>query len=75
MHTKLIRNLRPGDRVILRGIHPTQLCEVSVAAPPRKVRSYFTSRQRYEVDLVDAPWWWGDKLHGDSRERVGVASR
>jgi hypothetical protein len=57
--SKLIRNLKRGDRIRLTDIDGKRTAVITVAAVQERRQSWFTGRRMWEVCSPDWPWWWG----------------
>lgn len=69
--TKLIRNLKKGDKFVVRredGVSAT----ITVQGVQETQRAWFTGKRQWEVIAHDWPFWWCFGLRGYSTDRIGL---
>ena len=73
--SKLIRNLKPGDRFTIIDVDGKRTATVTVQAVQETRMGYFTRKRRWEVIVQGGyPWWWGcSPMVGYSDSRIELA--
>lgn len=70
MKTKLIRNLKKGDKFRISCESPVRRSAiVTVSHVQETIRGPFSGRRVWQV-LGDYPWWWGFPVRGYSDSKM-----
>jgi hypothetical protein len=75
VRTKLYRNLKPGDRIMVRDAtgEKSRAALVTVLRVQECRAGYITGKRRWEV-IADYPWWWHSPITAYSDDRTEVHS-
>lgn len=71
--SKLIRNLKPGDKFTVMDDTGDRLrtCTVTVSSVRETRRAWFSGKRQWEVS-ADYPWWWPFPVRGYSTDRINL---
>jgi hypothetical protein len=72
--SKLLRNLKPGDRYTIQGTEPHQRLTLTVLRVEETSMGCFTGKRRWAVHSVERrPFWFQFPVIGYSDERIALA--